>query len=210
MARPGIAALFRTPLRRTTLLAILVCATALTAHWAFLFWYIQHLRNLLGLAGVPDQQIRTQVSMAMILVVGSSMPGNFLAGAIARRLGYRRAIILLCLAYSGCMSLCYGVPRDHESLLYFLAAIGVCQGVFALFTMYHPPLFPTLLRTTGAGLCFNIGRVVAAFGVVFFGLFSKVGDYRLALLYAGLLFLPASAVACFLPEPPDDAPSRRG
>jgi hypothetical protein len=27
-----------------------------------------------------------------------------------------------------------------------------------------------------------------------------VGDYRLALLYAGFLFLPAAAVAWFLPE----------
>ena len=35
----------------------------------------------------------------------------------------------------------------------WLLAIGVCQGVFALFTMYLPPLFPTLLRTTGAGFC---------------------------------------------------------
>jgi hypothetical protein len=39
---------------------------------------------------------------------------------------------------------------------------------------------------------------------VFFGLFSKVGDYRMALLYAGFLFLPAAAFAWLLPEPPDE------
>ena len=71
----------------------------------------------------------------------------------------------------------------------------LCQGVFALFTMYLPPLFPTLLRTTGAGFCYNIGRIAAGLGTVFFGLFSKVGDYRLALLYAGFLFLPAAVIA---------------
>ena len=60
--------------------------------------------------------------------------------------------------------------------------------------MYLPPLFPTLLRTTGAGFCYNIGRIAAAAGTVFFGLFCKVGDYRLALLYAGFLFLPAARV----------------
>ena len=73
--------------------------------------------------------------------------------------------------------------------------------------MYLPPLFPTLLRTTGAGFCYNIGRIVAAAGTVFFGLFSQVGDYRLALLYAGFLFLPAAAVALLLPEPPDEQPA---
>ena len=43
--------------------------------------------------------------------------------------------------------------------------------------MYLPPLFPTLLRTTGAGFCYNIGRIAAGLGTVFFGLFAKVGDY---------------------------------
>ena len=100
----------------------------------------------------------------------------------------------------------YSVPRDHASLFWWLAAIGVCQGLFGLFTMYLPPLFPTLLRTTGAGFCYNIGRIAAAAGTVFFGLFSKVGDHRLALLYAGFLFLPAAAVALMLPEPPDEKP----
>jgi len=80
---------------------------------------------------------------------------------------------------------------------------GLSQGVFALFTMYLPPLFPTLLRTTGAGFCYNIGRVVSAAGVVFFGLFQQLGDYRRTLLAAGLLFLPASLLSLLLPELPD-------
>jgi hypothetical protein len=66
--------------------------------------------------------------------------------------------------------------------------------------MYLPPLFPTLLRTTGAGFCYNIGRMLAAFGTVFFGLFSKVGDHRTALLYASFLFLPAACISFFLPS----------
>ena len=65
------------------------------------------------------------------------------------------------------------------------AAIGICQGVFALFTMYLPPLFPTLLRTTGAGFCYNFGRIAAGIGTVFFGVFA-VSDTRLSLLWAQL------------------------
>jgi hypothetical protein len=51
--------------------------------------------------------------------------------------------------------------------------------------MYLPPLFPTLLRTTVRGFCYNIGRIAAAFGTVFFGLFAKVGDFRVALSLSG-------------------------
>src|SRR2546421_512151 len=45
-AVPGFLELFRGPVRRTAVLTLLVCAFSLTAHWAFLFWYVQHLRNL--------------------------------------------------------------------------------------------------------------------------------------------------------------------
>src|SRR3989442_8365760 len=94
----------------------------------------------------------------------------------------------------------YSSARDHTALLCWFPFIGFCQGLFALYTMYLPPLFPTLLRTTGAGFCYNIGRIAAAFGTVFFGLFSRVGDFRIALLYAGFLFLPAALIVLFMPE----------
>ncbi len=83
-------------------------------------------------------------------------------------------------------------------LWYGFAACGISQGVFALFTMYMPPLFPTLLRTTGAGFCYNIGRIAAGLGTVFFGLFSLGGDQRVAIFYAGFLFIPAAAIALML------------
>ena len=70
--------------------------------------------------------------------------------------------------------------------------------------MYLPPLFPTLLRTTGAGFCYNIGRIAAAVGTLFFGLYSQVSDFRTALFYTGFLFIPAGIVALFLPQPLDE------
>lgn len=202
-APPGIADLFRGPVRRTAMLTILVCSVSLTAHWAFLFWYQQHLRNL------PDVIHRTPVrkdelaSLANLLVMGAAIAGNFLAAALARRFGYRRSIALLCLVYFAAMTATYSVPRDSRTLLLLLPIMGACGGIFALFTMYLPPLFPVLLRTTGAGFCYNIGRIAAAAGTVLFGLFSKVGDHRAALLYSGMLFLPAALFALGLPEHDD-------
>ncbi|MBI3408291.1 MAG: MFS transporter [Planctomycetes bacterium] len=203
-ATPGFVELFRGPIRRTTVLTLLVCALALTAHWAFLFWYVQHLRNLPNLSTWEAADKDRLVSQMVWVVIVSSIAGNFLAALIARYLKYRRAIALLCLGYALSMFATYCTPLDHRTLWYGYIAIGLCQGVFALFTMYMPPLFPTLLRTTGAGFCYNFGRIAAGLGTVFFGLFSKVGDYRMALLYAGFLFLPAAAIALMLPEPPDE------
>ena len=201
---PKFLDLFRGNVRRISVLTLLVCSCALTAHWAFLFWYLQHLRNLPELNDISDAEKSELVSRVVWLVIGSSIAGNFLAAALARWLKYRRAIAILCVAYFVSLTAAYSAPLELADLWWGLAAVGLCQGVFGLFTMYLPPLFPTLLRTTGAGFCYNFGRIAAGAGTVLFGLFTKVGDYRLALFYAGFLFLPAAAIALLLPEPPDE------
>jgi MFS family permease len=203
-AEPGFLELFRGSIRRTAVLTLAVCALTLTAHWAFNFWFVQHLIRLPALADWKDADKTRLVSKALWVVILASITGNFLAAWIARWLGFRRAIAWLCLTYFLALLGTYGVERELDSLWYGYTAIGLSQGIFALFTMYLPPLFPTLLRTTGAGFCYNIGRIAAGLGTVFFGLFSRVGDYRLALFYASFLFLPAAAVAWLLPELPEE------
>jgi MFS family permease len=200
---PKVRDLFRGEVRGITLWVVAVCGVSLTAHWAFMFWHQQHLRNLPEVLDWSPEQKNRLASAGMYLVIGSSILGNFFAGWLSRFIGYRLTIAASFLAYFFAMCGAYCVPRDHTALLCWLPFIGFCQGGFALFTMYLPPLFPTLLRTTGAGFGYNIGRITAAFGTVFFGLFSKVGDHRAALLYAGLLFLPAALLSLFLPKTRD-------
>lgn len=182
---------------------MVVCGLSLTAHWAFMFWYGMQLRNLPEVIGWSDAQKNHLVSTAMFVIIGSSIVGNFFSGWISRFIGYRATIAWTFAVYFVAMMGAYLVPRDHVALMHWFPVIGFCQGVFALFTMYLPPLFPILLRTTGAGFCYNIGRIGAAFGTVFFGLFSTVGDHRLALLYAGFLFLPAAMVSMLMPRVTD-------
>ncbi len=201
--------LFRGEVRRTTLLVILVCAVSLTAHWAFMFWHQVHVRNLPEILQWSDEERNRLAYKALYVVMVASIVGNFSAAVIARLIGYRRAIAIMCFGYFLAMLGTYYTARSPESLFYWLVGPGFFQGVFALFTMYLPPLFPTLLRTTGAGFCYNIGRIAAGLGTILFGLFSyksivekgTVGlDYRLTLFYAGFLFLPAAVLALYLPE----------
>jgi len=201
--QPGIADLFRGDVKPITMWVVLVCGVSLTAHWAFMFWHQQQLRNLPEVLPWTAEQKNHLANTAMFLVIGSSILGNFFSGWIARFFGYRATIASIFLLYFLAMLGAYSVPRSHEALLWWFPLIGFCQGCFALFTMYLPPLFPTLLRTTGAGFCYNIGRIVAAFGTIFFGLSSKMGDHRAALLYAGFLFLPAAGLSLFLPRVKD-------
>jgi MFS family permease len=196
----GVGDLFRGTLRGTTLRVIGVCACSLTAWWAVLFWSPQHLRNLPELADWESARREQLVSTAFFVTIFASVFGNFFAAILARALGYRRAIVLLCAGFLVSVAGAYGVPRGWESLRWWIPWIGFFSGVFALFTMYLPPLFPTLLRTTGAGFCYNVGRVAAAVGTVVFGLMAQVTDLRRALVAASLLFVPAILVGWGLPE----------
>jgi MFS family permease len=202
---PSVGDLFRGDVLPTTVKIIALCALSLSAWWAFMFWHPQHLRNLPELASWARPDRERLVTKAFFLVVAISLAGNFGAGWMARIFGYRRAIAAMCLGLGLAMLGSFAVPRGHEALVYFwFPLVGFFSGVFGLFTMYLPPLFPTLLRTTGAGFCYNIGRIAAAFGTVFFGLFAQVGDFRHALLYAGVSLLPAAALALVAPELPLD------
>jgi len=199
--QPRAAELFRGPVRRTTLLCLVVCATSLSAWWAFMFWHTQHLRNLPELASWPAAEKQRLASQAFFLIVGISIVGNFVAGALASQPGYRRSIAVMFLGLFAAMFSTFFQTPSYQALVWFwFPAIGFFSGVFGLFTMYLPPLFPTLLRTTGAGFCFNIGRIAAAFGTVYFGRYAHLGDFRHALLYAGFLLVPAMIVALLLPE----------
>jgi MFS family permease len=198
--QPPVSDLFRGDVLPITVKTILVCSLTLTAWWAFQFWNQQHLRNLPELAPWTVQQREQLVSKSFFIVIAPAIVGNFLAGWLASLFGFRRAIALMCLGFFTSFMGAYAVPRDYNAIIVWLALIGVFSGVFGLFTMYLPPLFPTLLRTTGAGFCYNIGRIAAAFGTVFFGLFSQVGDFRVALFSVGFLVPVAMIFAWILPE----------
>ena len=151
-AQPRFVELFKSPVRRITITVILVCATSLSGHWAFMFWFPQQLRRLPDVQSWSDSEKNGVASTGLALVMIMSICGNFFAGFLAKKIGYRRAVSFLCLAYFISMMATYSVARDHDAMLWWLITPGLSQGVFALFTMYLPPLFPTLLRTTGRGL----------------------------------------------------------
>jgi hypothetical protein len=59
----------------------------------------------------------------------------------------------------------FGQELPPYARLWMYFPIGVTVfGVFGSFAYYLPELFPTRLRGSGAGFCYNAGRLLAAFG----------------------------------------------
>ncbi|MDB6057592.1 MAG: nanT 1, partial [Verrucomicrobiales bacterium] len=198
--KPQLRDLFKGEILKTTILTVIVCSLTLTGWWAFMFWHPQHLRNLPQLATWSAAEKQQLITKIFFLVVGVSIFGNYFSSWVATLIGYRRTIFLSCIAFVFAFWQAFRIPRGPDELQIYLPIIGFCSGMFGLFTMYMPPLFPTLLRTTGAGFCYNIGRIAAAVGTVVFGLYAQVGDFRVTLLAIGGLFALAAVVSWFLPD----------
>lgn len=197
---PRVSELFGPAVRGVTWRVLIICGVSLTAHWAFLFWQAKVIKQLPEVAGMNAiGQANAAVSGLMWIMFGSII-GNFVAGGLAKLLGYSKAIFYMLLAYFVVMYGTFNWTHDLNTTLWLFGLIGVCQGVFGLFTMCLPPLFPTLLRTTGAGFCYNFGRIIAAAGTVFFGVYQTVPDVRAAMLFASWLFIPAAFIALLLPQ----------
>jgi MFS family permease len=63
------------------------------------------------------------------------------------------------------------------------------NGIFSGFPIYLPEIFPTRIRATGSGFCFNAGRVLAAAGplltgtlVAYFGTLGRAAS-SIAVIY---------------------------
>jgi MFS-type transporter involved in bile tolerance (Atg22 family) len=64
------------------------------------------------------------------------------------------------------------------------------MGIYAAFPIYLPELYPTHLRSTGAGFCFNIGRVISAFGPLITGtVVLYTGSFEYAITSLSTVYL---------------------
>lgn len=199
--KPHLRDLFRGEVASITWRTMAVCALSLSAWWLFIFWQAQHVRKLLVDTGAAPAEVTRLVTAAFFVMIAVSIVGNYFAGWLAKLFGNRRAIIIMFAALFAGMAGAFIVPRGFGELAWFwVPLVGFFSGVFGLFTMYLPPLFPVLLRTTGAGFCYNIGRMAAAVASIVFGWLAPVGDFRMALLYSSALALAATIWAFWLPE----------
>ena len=205
--RPGMGELFRGRLAGITYPAVILCAFSLTAWWAFLFWQSQLMRSMAAAAQWMAGDVNSFVARSFGVLILVSIPGNFFAGWLATRVGYRRAMALMFGGFMVAVVAAFGWEHPIEWLGFFwMPLVGFWSGVYGLFTMYLPPLFPSLLRTTGAGFCYNIGRFAAAAGTIFAQQITQGGDYRRTLLWTAVLWVPAVVALRFLPEPEEDSP----
>jgi MFS family permease len=158
--------------------------------------------SLLLKNGVPraDAVPKAQMAYGYVETFGGIL-GLLSFGPLCARIGRKPAFAWMQLAaFLITPVVCY-LPRTYWQLLCLMPVFGfLTLGIHAGYAIYFPELFPGRLRATGAGFCFNVGRVAAASMVFFSAWLKKQVDLRLALTLLGGLFLVGIVIIQFLPE----------
>lgn len=132
----------------------------------------------------------------VVIVTIAQIPGYFSAAYLADRIG-RRPVIVGYLLLSAASAFFFGRSTATSSLLVWACLmsffnLGAWGGVYA----YTPELYPTRLRTTGAGSAAAFGRIGGILAPFAVGtLLPKIGQEGVLAMNAGLLAMAAAAVA---------------
>jgi MFS family permease len=206
-----LAELFRGSVRRSTLVGVSLAAVALATFWGTHIHGREKMKEAVELAAPADQveeddagvRIKHAEMLGMLLVTLGGGAGLLSFGPLAERLGRRGAFLVFLLGGLISSLILFPFPYPETVLYILLPAFGfLTLGMHAGCAVYFPELFPTRLRATGGGFCFNVGRVLAAPVLLVAGLMNRTWDLShtdtAAILSA--LFLAGIVVLAFAPE----------
>ena len=193
--------LFRGALRRRTIIASVMCFAATFGFWGTQTWVPMMTARIVAAEGSTN--VVRQVSMvAMALNVGSLI-GVLAVAWLADAVGRRTAYLVLAAANLIVVPVVFGAARSYNSLLLLIPLYAlVNNGIFAVFVPYFSELYPTNLRTTGAGFCFNAARIVSSSGPYLSGILVGVygGSFALTAATVAVIYVLGLGVGWLAPE----------
>jgi MFS family permease len=174
--------IFAPGMRARTVSALIVTVVALITWWSCNA-FLQALANAMagaeavvrGLDPVATAALKQSwIKVATNWFNWGGLIGTLLTIPVARHLGRRKLFAIYFALGALAVMLTFGLDIQSETRLRLWFFIGLTVfGVFGAFPFYLPELFPTRLRSTGSGFCYNIGRVITAGGVFAVGAIAQ-------------------------------------
>jgi MFS family permease len=156
-AKP-IRAVFGPALLRRTLLGILISSVPLIVTWGIVLWIPLWADQMTG-----GTQPRVKAICLLVVALGG-VGGALVAPLLGTGIKRRTVYIWLCLVSFGSCTLLF--RSFHTYSVPFVIVTGLVGFTSASFygwlPQYLPELFPTRVRATGQGVCYNFGRILTA------------------------------------------------
>jgi MFS family permease len=194
--------LFGGELRRSTLIGSGLAFVAVFGIWGATNWTPSLVHALPDVGSLEPANAAELVSYAIMALNAGALVGYLSVGPLAERLGRRPTFAVMCAGALLIIPLTCLAPTAYVQVVLLLPVLGFfSKGIFAGFPIYLPELYPTRLRATGAGFCYNAGRTIASPSPLLTGtLVAALGGFGRAAAAIALVYLLGLLILPFAPE----------
>jgi MFS family permease len=191
--RPGLQEIFAGPILKTTILASLAVTGCQGGYYAITFWVPRFLTTERKLSVVSS------TGYLAALIIGSFI--GYLVGAwLADKIGRRNLFLTFSIGAIAVVLIYTQIPLTNEVLWLLGFPLGFfASGYFSGVGAFLTELYPTRLRGSGQGFCYNFGRGIGALFPFLVGTLSNSTSLANAIaIFAvaayGVFFLAAYAL----------------
>ncbi|MBN1343168.1 MAG: MFS transporter [Phycisphaerae bacterium] len=195
--------------RYHTIIGVGLAVTGVIGLWGVGFWTPELVRSVVKSA--DPGHAKWVVSRGLMLQDVGALFGMLAFSFVAARMGRRPAFAVSFILGFLAIAMAFGFMRSEMQVYWMLPCVGFATlSVFGGYSIYFPELYPTRLRSTGTGFCYNVARYLAAFSPMALGalaglLTSSYGQnaFRLAAVLVALSYFGGLVFTYFAPETKD-------
>ncbi|MEO8383389.1 MAG: MFS transporter [Acidobacteriota bacterium] len=191
--------IFSPEYRRRVILATLVAASVLLAFWGVTTWLPAFLATPVAEGGAGLTM--TKGALWLIVLQVGAFFGYITFGWFADRIGRRPAFTFFMIAATVVVPLFAFGARSTVTLLLVGPLVGYfAHGYFSMFGAMLAELFPTRIRASAQGFCYNTGRLVSVAAPLGIGAAATKYGLGFAIACDAVFFALGAALIWLLPE----------
>lgn len=188
--------------RHRAFIGLLLGVSGMIGLWGIGFFSPELVSS--ALAGEPQEVIDRVRSLGFVLQNVGAFLGmlafTFVASFLNRRIAFLGSFAL-CLVSTVFV---FNSLNSASDAYWMLPIMGFSQlAVFAGYSIYFPELFPTRLRGTGVGFCYNTVRYLAAPAPALLGILAVHLSFRTAAMVMSLVYVVGMVALIWAPETKD-------
>lgn len=203
-----LVAIFGPDYRATTIKVSLLATGAIGASYAFLIWLPTYLKTVRHLS------VFGTTGYTVVMILGAYC-GLLLGAHLADLIGRRKTFLFSAVGSAVMLGIYMLAPINDSAMLFLGFPLGFCAFMmFSPMGPYMTELYPTRVRGTGQGFCYNFGRGIGALFPGLVGILSQsvglgeaiaiFGISAYGLMIVAIAFLPETAGSALVDEGPVD------
>lgn len=191
--------IFAPPYGRRVALATIVASSVLIAYWGVTSWLPAFLATPVAEGGA-GLTVTKSAAWLIVLQIGAFF-GYISFGWIADRIGRRPAFTLFMICATIVVPLFAFGARSAVTLLLVGPLVGYfAHGYFSLFGAMLAELFPTRIRASAQGFCYNAGRLASSLAPFAIGAAATKYGLGFSIAFDALFFAVGAVLIWLLPE----------